>query len=100
MARGHFREPAPASTPERFGERRVQYSLPLDLHALPGTRFGESDPSGRRAVPEWWGLRAEGELVQVIRWSQATPPTLSDFHPPLLAGVEYEIAPLHATAVE
>jgi hypothetical protein len=50
-------------------------------------------------MPEWWGLRVEGALVRVIHWSEVSPPTLSDFSVPVLSGVEYEIAPLHATAV-
>jgi len=49
-------------------------------------------------MPEWWGLRVEGQLVRVIHWRQATPPTLSDFGPEVPGGVEYEITPLHRLA--
>ncbi len=51
-------------------------------------------------MPEWWGLRVQGALVQVIHWRKATPPLLSDFDGALLTGVEYEIAPLHAAPTE
>lgn len=59
------------------------------------SRLSESDPKGRRPVPEWWGLHVEGELVQIIHWREASRPTLSDFSAIVPSGVEYEIAPLH-----
>ncbi len=46
-------------------------------------------------MPEWWGLRVEGQLVRVVHWREVSPPTLSDFSTTVLSGVEYEIAPLH-----
>ena len=60
--------------------------------------MSKSTPGGRLAVPEWWGLRVKGDLVQVVHWSEESPPSLSDFNVPVPSGVEYEIAPLHATA--
>jgi len=51
-------------------------------------------------VPEWWGLRVQGLLVRVIRWSVGAPPTLDDFNAAIAGGTEYEISPLHAATVE
>jgi hypothetical protein len=51
-------------------------------------------------VPEWWGLHVDGELVQVIRWREASRPTLADFSASVPTGVEYEIAPLHMAPAE
>jgi len=50
-------------------------------------------------MPEWWGLHVKGELVQVIRWCEASRPALSDFGVAIQSGVEYEIGPVHAPAV-
>lgn len=51
-------------------------------------------------MPEWWGLRVEGQLVRVVHWREVSPPTLCDFSTTVLSGVEYEIAPLHVAAAE
>jgi hypothetical protein len=61
-------------------------------------RSSGSNQSGRGGVPEWWGLHVDGALVQVIRWPEATRPTLADFNVAVPTGVEYEIAPLHVSA--
>lgn len=49
-------------------------------------------------MPEWWGLRVQGALVKVIRWREASAPTLADFDASVPSGVEYDISPLHVTA--
>jgi hypothetical protein len=37
--------------------------------------------------------------VQVVRWREPSRPTLADFGVPARDGVEYDISPLHAPAV-
>ncbi len=46
-------------------------------------------------MPEWWGLRVEGQLVRVIHWHEPAPPTLSDFGATVPSGADYAITPLH-----
>jgi hypothetical protein len=80
-------------------EQRVHHSWRV-LQGGSRKRWNESNPSGKRAMPEWWGLRVEGQLVRVVHWRELSPPTLSDFGSTVPSGVEYEIAPLHAVPAE
>ncbi len=51
-------------------------------------------------MPQWWGLRVDGNLVKVIHWPAATPPALPDFNPAELTGTDYEIVPVHGGPAE
>jgi hypothetical protein len=53
--------------------------------------------AGGCSVPEWWGLLVNGNLVQVIRWREATRPTLADFNVALPNGADYTIDPVGLT---
>jgi len=48
-------------------------------------------------MPEGWGLKADGEIIRVIRWGQQYRPSLFDFNWPSLGEIEYEIVPVHVT---
>ncbi len=50
-------------------------------------------------VPQWWGLRVDGNLVRVIHWPAATPPALGDFAADV-NGADYEITPVHGAPPE
>lgn len=54
----------------------------------------------RLLVPQWWGLRVDGNLVRVIHWPALTPPSLPDFQSGDLNGAEYEIIPVHGGPAE
>ena len=82
----------PARLPGAVGERSVQQSS-CGVRQLRRS-------TGRRPVPEWWGLHVDGELVQIIHWRGSSRPTLSDFTAAVPSGVEYEITPLHKAPVE
>jgi hypothetical protein len=79
-----------ANKHRRAGEASGARTGPL---REPGTRR-------RRIVPEWWGLRVDGNLVRVIHWPAARPPALPDFTAADLNGADYEISPVHGAPAE